>query len=567
MALTPSISEKSIRPQTPVLRDPIDVFANFPDEIFVDIFSKLSLQHLTSRCALVSKKWEKMTCDPAFWNDKALEILFSKFNIRIFSEKDWQNFADSKGMGRDVEPLSNYEVFKAVGRYFAHLKEEKMYIKNGAGVTILTIPKNLSVKSLVRLASQPKIGSPVRLRVLWDLFLRTHGKDVVPQTYRIIISNANLASSKTSGITRHKKLIRKSMELKLPRTLEHMALLVTTFAKSKGAIVLFPKREYSYCQEKFCGERLVSGGFHTESFVVSGSDDGYDHDCAGVLRLESVPREEDEGFDFNSLPDEICKEIFSHFSLERLADRIAPVSKRWGRIASDPQLWDWTNLSRIFKKFKIEVFDEKKWDAYADLTSLGLDFSDLMPLTPYEAFKEVGRFFAYLKARNLHVEGDAGVTILTLPQKFSLDVLMNFAQRPKVGNPVQFKNLDDEKLGELRKQTLSKSYRVIVTNNILSRTRTKNYDKKMRLMEKAGLELPTTLEAVTVAVTMFVRSGPFQVRLFSDRPYTYTYCQEKIKHDRMLVGGFNSRGLDVDFQADEDKETQDMGTAAAWRLY
>ena len=82
-----------------------------------------------------------------------------------------------------------------------------------------------------------------------------------------------------------------------------------------------------------------------------------------------------------------------------------------------------------------------------------------------------------------------------------------------------------------------------MTRDVLDGSRNKSYKDQCALVSRhQGYTVPGVLEAAVVVLLHHVRSGE---RLYSDNPYTYTRCQEKVQNHQLIVGGFSSGGLYV----------------------
>lgn len=88
-------------------------------------------------------------------------------------------------------------------------------------------------------------------------------------------------------------------------------------------------------------------------------------------------------------------------------------------------------------------------------------------------------------------------------------------------------------------------YWVLMTKDILSSSRKKSFTVQQQQIEEDGqgnYQVPKILEMVVCAITEYARSGG-KARLFSDNPWTYARCQEKIGGLQVAVGGFGTTGL------------------------
>ena len=93
-----------------------------------------------------------------------------------------------------------------------------------------------------------------------------------------------------------------------------------------------------------------------------------------------------------------------------------------------------------------------------------------------------------------------------------------------------------------------KSGWVFMTEDVLPGSRGKPYAIQEGLVanldRQTPYEVPTTLKAVVCISTKYLKSGK---RLFNDKQWTYTRCQEQVQGYHILIGGFGTAGLSVDF--------------------
>jgi hypothetical protein len=135
---------------------------------------------------------------------------------------------------------------------------------------------------------------------------------------------------------------------------------------------------------------------------------------------------------------------------------------------------------------------------------------------------------------------------------FTLDLLGELIKSPKgSGSKTQYRYYDG---GTVQKELGAKSpggsYWVLMTRDILPDSRDKTYDAQKALVaahaSSLGLpyEMPHTLSAATAILLHHARTGE---RLYTDDPFTYTRCQEKVLGNKypVLVGGFGPASLDV----------------------
>jgi hypothetical protein len=133
-------------------------------------------------------------------------------------------------------------------------------------------------------------------------------------------------------------------------------------------------------------------------------------------------------------------------------------------------------------------------------------------------------------------------------QPFTLEKLGELVQNPKTGPTTKYKYLN---LGEYQDNPVSQPYWFLMSQDILEGSRSKNYKTQFEQVaifaKKTGIayNVPTVLEAATCVFMHHVSNGK---KLYGDKPWTYTRCQEfydKKKEWKLVVGGFASGGLVV----------------------
>jgi hypothetical protein len=131
---------------------------------------------------------------------------------------------------------------------------------------------------------------------------------------------------------------------------------------------------------------------------------------------------------------------------------------------------------------------------------------------------------------------------------FSLNFLRKLIKRPQGGgHPTKYRYYDDAVQKVLGIQSAEGAYWVLMTHEVLEGSRDKRYDAQKALISahasETGLsyELPGALEAATVMLSHYVRSGE---RLYADSPWIYTRCRELVDNlFPVIVGAFSSGGL------------------------
>ncbi len=201
----------------------------------------------------------------------------------------------------------------------------------------------------------------------------------------------------------------------------------------------------------------------------------------------------------------------------------------------------------------VTVFDENDWKHYFDLSRFGLSFDNA-------PFLDLERTASQLRSlqEKLSIEGDAGVTLLTLPRGLTFNKLDELGKSPRSGEGMKFRYIWDGFTDAHGNDALSSTKRIVITNNVLNNTRKKSLDDQKALVGDLGCRLPRTLEVAALCTTTFIATGK---RLYNDSPNTYTRCEENVQGRQMIVGGLSAAGLCVFFDGDWDHDYDSAGAA------
>jgi hypothetical protein len=134
---------------------------------------------------------------------------------------------------------------------------------------------------------------------------------------------------------------------------------------------------------------------------------------------------------------------------------------------------------------------------------------------------------------------------------FTLNLLGGLIKNPQGGgSKTEYGYYDSAVQKKLGTRSPGSSYWVLMTRDVLPDSRSKTYNAQKALVAAHAsrldlpYEIPDALSAATAILVHHARAGE---RLYTDDPYTYTRCQEKVgKNDYpVFVGGFSSEGLVV----------------------
>ncbi len=245
----------------------------------------------------------------------------------------------------------------------------------------------------------------------------------------------------------------------------------------------------------------------------------------------------------HSLPDELILEVFSHLNLATLGT-ICCVSKEWKRLANEPILWK----IAIYREI---AFGNDKWaqcfgkDVVKDEDSTE-EFSSLPSNDFIADCKKFKSIFPEKNAKD-------SLMLVRLPKTLNggltLKSLGELAKKYFSDSDTGYRVIRSDIVDELADKSIDKSHWVLMTKDVLPGSRNKSYDEQQKIVadlaEKSliSYEVPETLESAACILSQYFDSN---IRLFSDNPWTYTRCKDKVQgFEMVIVGGLSPAGLVV----------------------
>jgi len=194
------------------------------------------------------------------------------------------------------------------------------------------------------------------------------------------------------------------------------------------------------------------------------------------------------------------------------------------------------------------IFGKISWERYLGKVSeeppLSLDI--------HQTLEAPCPFWPDKKVRETHM-------LMLIPQtvngkSLTPTYLGELVKRPKEGNKTQYSFFWDDEKTAYGDQGVSHSYWVLMTKDILPKTRNKRYDDQCQIIrdysDKIAIpyEVPQFLEATTCIFLHYIRSGE---PLYP--PWTFTRCQKKTQSYQVCVGAFGLDGLVVSIAVYDDE--------------
>ena len=258
---------------------------------------------------------------------------------------------------------------------------------------------------------------------------------------------------------------------------------------------------------------------------------------------EGLTRENVKG-PFNKMPTEIVQTIFSFLRPQDLG-RCCLVSKKWHTHAKDLKLWQAFDLKRISSQ--IRTFDVEDWLLYAD-PKLGLDVSDAPPLNNSVVIPQLFKFLS-----SCNVEGNPGITLLTVPKNLTLPLLKKFSESPLQGQATHFNSPRFDFLNALlergsKSQPNAQTYRVIIANGLIKGTRGSFSFCNDIIDHMQEYKFPDLLSLSAHLVTAYICRDQ-AMHVFSDCPKTLVMCSDRFpdtfRMTFVFVGNFRLDGFDA----------------------
>jgi hypothetical protein len=163
-------------------------------------------------------------------------------------------------------------------------------------------------------------------------------------------------------------------------------------------------------------------------------------------------------------------------------------------------------------------------------------------------------FWKDKRVKDTHLLVLAPATVDGIP--FTLDLLGELIKDPKEGvRKARYEIYGNEVQKELGAQYRRSSYWVLMTRDVLPDSRNKTYGEQEALVAEHArrLDLPYEIpDALAAAIAILLHHARTGERLYTDAPWTYTRCQERVDNNSypVVVGGFSSGGLYVNYSDD-----------------
>jgi F-box-like len=248
---------------------------DLPEDIILHILKFLKTPKDLCRTSLVCKNWEKLASNQYLWDAFDLENLFPS-KLKFLDKKAWKTYADLTALKLDLSDDA-----PAIDNRIAIPFFTKLFASFGyPDITLLTLPKGLTLKKVIQLAKTPKQGNSTNVTV-WPSTLEKVGDIALNKTSIVAITNVSVKERKYASFEDSKYLSFEAQQellntngCEMPDVLSIVTLVVLTHISSNAYCPtrLFDNdngaHRYTRCSIDEIGTRIVAGGF------TNGNPDG-----------------------------------------------------------------------------------------------------------------------------------------------------------------------------------------------------------------------------------------------------------------------------------------------------
>ena len=148
------------------------------------------------------------------------------------------------------------------------------------------------------------------------------------------------------------------------------------------------------------------------------------------------------------------------------------------------------------------------------------------------------KIFKAVKKLAPHVEGNVGVTLLTMIKGDTLNKLIEIAAQERMQATI----IDVAIIQEFGNVPVEQTHAILITNNVFKDSRNKAYKAQEILAKEHGCQMPTGQEYVALCV---LTKKIFQKCLYGHNPPTYGRSSSHVKSIPLAVGACFPRKLFV----------------------
>jgi hypothetical protein len=134
----------------------------------------------------------------------------------------------------------------------------------------------------------------------------------------------------------------------------------------------------------------------------------------------------------------------------------------------------------------------------------------------------------YLELKRLQIEGDAGITFLTIPEGHTFNILSLIAGDFTKSEPFSFSYISPNFLEKYGDDAVTKAHTIAITNGILEKSDGLSHLEKEKLASQPGQEFGVLAVATLCVLTAKVASKKPPFKRYCLYSRSYTFCAERV---------------------------------------
>ena len=264
-----------------------DPFKVFPNELVLEIFSRLNLARLGSICS-VSKAWKQLVNRPILWKN----VIYREI---AFGNDKW-----AQCFGPDViKNEDNKEEFSSLpyDEFIADCKKFKSIFpgRNAKDILMLVrLPKTLNggitLKSLGELAMKFFSASKLGYKCIMPSIIQKLGDKSIDKSQWVLMTKDVLPGSRKKSYVEHQKMVSDLAEnylnnYEVAEVLESTACILSLYFGSNIRLFSDSPCTYTHCQENVEDFQIIVGGFAPTGLNIEHDYCNPGHELLGVAAM------------------------------------------------------------------------------------------------------------------------------------------------------------------------------------------------------------------------------------------------------------------------------------------
>jgi len=229
-----------------------------PQEVIQLIFRKLTPEHMF-KVRMVCKLWCQMA-------EQYLTLPKLFPDAPVLNREVWERHIDLEKHGLVFEQGKEPPLLTA--REYIETERMASEVEAGKGITILTLPKGLTLNKVIAFAEAPKLGNSTKIVICSHRIIELYGDKEIAETVTVVVTNGVFNKSRNIDVAAQEALVR-GLKCEMPELVPFFAHIILSFIRSdaNAPLKLFGSETYTRFSEKIEVFKLQGGGFAWRPFV------------------------------------------------------------------------------------------------------------------------------------------------------------------------------------------------------------------------------------------------------------------------------------------------------------